>query len=294
MNRLRILNDFAFQKALGEKGDEPQLLSFLNAVLERTGKNNLESVEILEAKDLSAATAGGKAAKLDVLARLSTGSKVNIEVQNKNEYNIEKRSLYYWSRKYIEDLRSGEDYIDLVPVIGINIVDFGYGPVEDFHTSYHLWEDRHKEALLTEVCEIHFLDMVKFRRSRERDLEDPLNRWLVYFDEHSPADLIEEVVKMDTAIQMTQEKLEMIARDPGLRRAYESIEKAERDYISGMNGARREAAEAARKEAEAARKEAEAVRGTMRETVRNLKADGVPTEQISKWTGLSEAQIKEL
>jgi predicted transposase/invertase (TIGR01784 family) len=101
MNRLKILNGFAFQKALGEKGDEPQLLAFLNAVLERTGKNNLESVEILEAKDLPAGTAGGKAGRLDVLARLPDSSKVNIEVQIRNQYNIEKRSLYYWSRKYI-------------------------------------------------------------------------------------------------------------------------------------------------------------------------------------------------
>jgi predicted transposase/invertase (TIGR01784 family) len=285
VNRLRILNDFAFQKVLGEKGDEPQLLSFLSAVLERTGKNNLESVEILEAKDLPAEIAGGKAGKLDVLAKLSTGSKVNIEVQNKNEYNIEKRSLYYWSRKYIEDLRSGDDYIDLVPVIGINIVDFGRGPVEDFHTSYHLWEDRHRDALLTDVCEIHFLDMVKFRQVRERNLENPLNRWLLYFDEHSPAGLIEEIIKMDSAIQLAQEKLDLIARDPALLRAYESIEKAERDYISGINAARREAAR------EAAR---EATRETAWEIARNLKADGVPAGQISKWTGLSEDRIREL
>jgi hypothetical protein len=77
MTRLRILNDLAFQKALGEKGDEPQLLVFLNAVLEQTGKNNLQSVEILEAKDLTAEIIGGKAAKLNVLARLDTDAKVN-------------------------------------------------------------------------------------------------------------------------------------------------------------------------------------------------------------------------
>jgi hypothetical protein len=44
--RLKVLNDFAFQKAFGEKGDEVQLLSFLNAALDRTGKGKLESVEI--------------------------------------------------------------------------------------------------------------------------------------------------------------------------------------------------------------------------------------------------------
>jgi hypothetical protein len=50
MERLKPLNDYLFQKLLGEKGDEEQLLSFLNAVLKRTGKNILQSVEILENK----------------------------------------------------------------------------------------------------------------------------------------------------------------------------------------------------------------------------------------------------
>jgi flagellar biosynthesis/type III secretory pathway protein FliH len=69
MDRLKVLNDFAFQKAFGEKGDEPQLLAFLNATLERTGKGNLESVEILENKDLPADIVGGKSGKLDMIAR---------------------------------------------------------------------------------------------------------------------------------------------------------------------------------------------------------------------------------
>jgi len=38
MKRLNPLNDYLFQKYMGEKGDEEQLLSFLNAVLSRTGE----------------------------------------------------------------------------------------------------------------------------------------------------------------------------------------------------------------------------------------------------------------
>ena len=273
MSRLKILNDFAFQKALGEKGDEPQLLAFLNAVLKRTGKNNLESVEILEDKDLAAETFGGKAGKLDVLAKTSAGSSVFIAVQNRNEYNIEKRSLFYWSQKYIGGIRSGDNFIDLVPVIGINIIDFERGQVEDFHTSYHLWEDRRKEVMLTDVLEIHFLDMVKFRRTKERRLEDPLNRWLLYFNKHSPEELIEEVVKMDSAIQLVQEKMDLITRDPELFRAYEKYEKVELDYNTGIIGARRE------EKAEIARK---------------MKARGRPLEEIAEDTGLTVEQITKL
>jgi hypothetical protein len=39
IERLNPLNDYLFLKYMGEKGDEEQLLAFLNAVLHRTGKD---------------------------------------------------------------------------------------------------------------------------------------------------------------------------------------------------------------------------------------------------------------
>ncbi|MDR0554048.1 MAG: Rpn family recombination-promoting nuclease/putative transposase, partial [Treponema sp.] len=58
--RLNPLNDFLFFKMMGEKGDEEQLLSFLNAVLGRTGERVLVSIEIIEARSLSADIIGNK------------------------------------------------------------------------------------------------------------------------------------------------------------------------------------------------------------------------------------------
>jgi predicted transposase/invertase (TIGR01784 family) len=194
MNRLKPLNDFAFQKAFGEKGDEEQLLAFLNAVLKRTGKDTLKTLEILENKDLPADRVGGKASKLDVLAKLADNTKVNIEVQLVNQHNMEKRILDYWAWNYLRGIEQGHNYSELPTVIGINILGFSYIPLDDFHTSFHIYEDHHKDFLLTDALELHFLDMVKFRRLKKKDiLSDPLHRWLVYFDERSPQDLIEEI-----------------------------------------------------------------------------------------------------
>jgi hypothetical protein len=35
---------------------------------------------------------------------------------------------------------------------------------------------------------------------------NPLHRWLAYFDKNSPREVVEEALKMDTAIQQFQEK----------------------------------------------------------------------------------------
>jgi predicted transposase/invertase (TIGR01784 family) len=276
--RLNPLNDFAFQKAMGEKGDEIQLIAFLNAVLKRTGKDHIESVEILEDKDLPAEVTGGKAGKLDVLARLADDTKVNIEVQLANQYNMERRSLDYWAWHYIKGIGAGQSYRLLPAVIGINILDFGYIPVNEFHTSFHIYEDRHKDYMLTDALELHFLDMVKFRKQPEKDIEqDALHRWLVYFDKHSPINLIEEVLKMDPAIQAMQKKIDWIQGDPALLRSYLRYEKAASDDATRLDGARREGRQEGRIEI--------AVR---------MKKRGTPVDQIAEDTGLSAEEIAKL
>jgi predicted transposase/invertase (TIGR01784 family) len=282
LERLNPLNDYLFVKVMGEKGDEEQLLGFLNAVLRRTGKDHLVSVEILENKTFTAEVIGDKSSILDIRAVLEDHTRVNIEVQLRNLGNMDRRSLFYWSREYTKSLEAGQDYLELPNVVAINIVNFEFFPAGDFHTSFHLREDREKELVLTEALEIHFLDMVKFKGVGEKDIRnDPLQRWLAWFDKDSPAGLVEEVVKMDRAIGKAEERVEYISKDKEALRAYEMRQMALSDWTSGINHARREGI----KEGE----EQKAV-----EIARNSKALGIPLKQIAQITGLTEAQIREL
>jgi predicted transposase/invertase (TIGR01784 family) len=293
--RLNPLNDFAIALGMGKKGDEIQLQGFLSAVLKRTGKDHLESVEIREDRDLPAEIIGGKSSKLDVLAHLTDGSRINVEVQLRNEHNMGRRSLYYWSEEYTRDFEAGGKYRELPMVIAINIVDFGYIPVADFHTSFHIWEDQHKEILLTDALEIHFLDMVKFRRLKAGtgaghvSLEDPLHRWLVYFDEHSSPDIIEEVLRMDPTIQKLQEKMDMIQRDPGLLRSYRQYEKAVSDYASGIYEARLEGIQEGELKGKLEGKQEKAIT-----IAQKMKATGESAEKIAHFTDLSLEEIEGL
>ena len=94
----------------GEKGDEEQLIGFLNAVLSRTRTSPIASVEIIENKTFTAEIAGNKASVLDIRAVLQDSTKVNIEVQLRNYGNMDKRSLFYWSKEYTRSLEQGQDY----------------------------------------------------------------------------------------------------------------------------------------------------------------------------------------
>jgi predicted transposase/invertase (TIGR01784 family) len=282
IERLNPLNDYLFLKMMGEKGDEEQLTAFLNAVLKRPENKRIQSVEIRENRTLSAEVVGDKTSILDVRAQTGDGTKVNIEVQLRNLGNMDKRGLFYWSREYSEGLDAGQDYTVLPAVITINIVNFELIPIEDFHSCFHLWEDTDKTVLLTDALEIHLVDMVKFRRLPGRDIKnDPLQRWLTYFDKNSPENLVEEAIKMDTAIQKAEEKMTFVSGDKEALHAYHMREMALSDWTSGINNAKREGRR-------------EGILEGKKAVARNLKAIGFPIDQIVKGTGLTEQEILDL
>ena len=282
--RFNPLNDYLFFKVMGEKGDEPQLLGFLNAVLGRSGKKPIESVEIMENTSFIKGVLEGKSCILDVLAVLQNGTKVNIEVQLRNEYNMERRSLFYWSKVYFDSLNSGQDYRKLPNVIAINIVDFDFPPEGDTHTYFHLREANNPSLILSPVLEIHFINMVKWRRGK-KDLNDPLNRWLAWFDEGSPPELIAEVANMDSAIMAANERQHFIIQNEEEYQLYWMRRKAEHDRISSLNGARMKGEEIGRQEG---REEREM------EIARNALAKGATPDFVQEITGLDIDAIRNI
>lgn len=275
MGRLKLLNDYLFQKLLGEKGDEEQLLSFLNAVLKRTGRDCLTSVEILENKIFSPEIIGNKTSIFDVRATTNKDDKINIEVQLKDLHNQDKRSLMYWSREYVKDIESGDDYKTLPNVITINIVNFDYVPLQSYHTSFHLREDKTPDYILTESLEIHFINMMKFRALEKKDIKDNLlERWLSFLDETTSLEVIEEIKKMDVAIQKTAEKLDFVSKDKESLRLYHLREMAMSDWTTAINTANEKGIETGK--------------------VLAYKEMGIPIHQIAEKTGLTVQEIENI
>jgi predicted transposase/invertase (TIGR01784 family) len=122
--------------------------------------------------------------------------------------------------------------------------------------------------------EIHFIEMTKFRTIGERDIRlDDLHRWLTYLDPKSPKELVEEVIKMDIAIQEAETKLRTVTRDAEALRLYEIREKAMYDWTSGVNQARREG---------------------KAEVARNMLNEGLSLDIIHRVTGLDTKTIQSL
>jgi predicted transposase/invertase (TIGR01784 family) len=286
MERLNPLNDYLFLKIMGEKGDEEQCLAFLNAVLGSKSLKPVKLIRILENKTFVADVVGDKSSILDVRVETDAGEKINIEVQLKDLKNMEKRTLWYWGREYTKGISSGGNYKDLPKVIAINIVNYDNIKLEDFHTCFHLWEDGHHEYLLTDVLEIHFINMVKFKMLKSKDIRNrPLERWLGFFDVSTPEEELKEIIKMDSAISKAQERLDFVTQDKEVLREYHLREMALSDWTTGIDTATEKGIEIG------------IVQGAMQskiEIARKSLGEGLPVEIIHKITGLDMETIRSL
>ncbi|NLC43668.1 MAG: PD-(D/E)XK nuclease family transposase [Clostridiales bacterium] len=241
MKRLKVKNDFIFRKIFGESKNKDLLISFLNAVLELDGLKKLEDIEVLDGTELKRDSMEDKLGILDIRARTKQGENINIEVQLINQFNMDKRTLFYWSKMFTEQLKEGQPYNDLKKTITINILDFNYIGTEEYSTVFHLWEDSNKNCKLTDVLEIRFLELPKFRKAQP-DMSKPLDRWMVFIED-SPEEVLEMAKREEPAIARAEEVLKQLGSYDEIRRYYEAREMAIHDEISRITGAREEGRE---------------------------------------------------
>ncbi|MBK1810240.1 Rpn family recombination-promoting nuclease/putative transposase [Clostridium sp. YIM B02505] len=278
MRRVKPLNDFIFKKVFGEKGNEDILISFINAVLKRTKKEPIVEIEIIDNKQLTKDIILDKTGIIDVRAKTLKGEHVDIEVQLTNQGNMDKRTLFYWGKMYLENIKQGEDYANLEKVITINILDFEFLGTNSYQSSFHLWEDIEKEYMLTDVVEIHFLELPKFRNKKNKDYrENDIERWLMFLEKDISEATLKELMSLDTAIKKAEQKIEYLSSDEESMRIYYERERSLHERANMISSAEEKG------------KKDKAI-----EIAKNLINMKIPLDQIISATGLTEEEINRI
>ena len=121
-----------------------------------------------------------------------------------------------------------------------------------FHNGYRLKEIETNEEL-TDLEEIHFIEMPKFKNLNNKDLEnDKLQRWLMFLRNDISESELEELIDMDNDIKKAEEKLEYLSSDPVTQELYFERERALHEKANLINtgikqGIKQEKIEMARK-----------------------------------------------
>lgn len=222
--------DFVFKRIFGNEKHPNVLISFLNAVL-----NPIDPIESVELKDTTIEKnhLEDKYSRLDVKAITNKGEYINIEIQLKDEYNMIKRSLYYWSKLYEGQLESGENYQKLSRTICINLLDFHLLNHSKFHSVYRLKDCQTNEEL-TDVMELHFIELKKMKDvQRVEDVKSKLEAWL-YFINQPDSELVQELEKVEIEIKEAKAELVRLSGDRKERERYEKRRESRLNEISAL------------------------------------------------------------
>ena len=290
--------DFVFKNIFGSEKHPNILISFLNATLKP--KDLITEVEIKNT-DLNKGYIEDKFSRLDVKATTSNNEIINIEIQLKNEYNMIKRSLFYWSKLYSEQLNEGEDYSVLKRTICINILNFKYLKTRKFHSGYRLKEIYSNEEL-TDVAEIHFIEIPKLEEGT--DEKDMLVAWIEFL-KNPESEKVRSLEMSIDEIREAKDELIRMSNDDTQRELYEMRAKTIKDKISALNEAERKGIKKGRQEGikeglqkgiqEGLQKGIqEGEKSKAIEIAKSLINIGLDKETISKSTGLDLNEIEKL
>lgn len=275
------LTDFGFKKLFGSEPNKILLIDFLNQILPE--KHKIQDLTYAKNEQLGLNELDRKAI-FDLYCVGTSGERFIVELQKAKQNFFKDRSIYYASFPIQEQAQKGEWDYRLEPVYTVGILDF----IFDDHKSDD--ELLHVVELKNQRCEVFYdklkfiyIELPKFTKSEE-SLETHFDKWLFVLRHLSNLQNRPKALQ-DKVFEKLFEAAEIARFSPSERDAYEDSLKYYRDLNNVV--------ETAKQEGEAKGKE-EGRNQRSIEIALELKKNKVPTDIISKSTGLSIQEIEDL
>lgn len=275
IQKLNLKNDVIFKAFFSRKGNEKFLIDFLEALL----KIKIKEIQIREEVNLEQLAVDEKGGRLDLQAVLDNGVIVNIELQLKNEYNIEQRTTYYSSKVISRETERGTDYEDIKKVIMINILNYEILSYDEYISETVIVLDKHREYEMLKGIKWYFIELPKFRRSNP-DMNEKLNQWLAIIDDNDRG-MIKMAEEKNDTLKKARVEMNYLTGDEEVRRLAELREKWEMDRVSAINYATKKGEKRGKKQEK-------------REIAKEMKNKGMDIELIQEITKLTKEEIENI
>jgi len=215
-------SDLFTASLLGDPKNESVLRSYINGVFLDAGKTPIVKATVQNPFSIRK-FAQSKQIVLDVRVKDELGRFFNLELQNEYHKFFENRLLFSWSDQYTSQIKSGENYAKLRPVISIVLTNFVMFPqLKKRHNIFRITAEENPDVVLTNDFEMHILHLSGISKKRIDKLEgirNELRHWLYFFaygDKLTEAKMA-SITDNDPAIQQAFEQLDRFYADPELR-----------------------------------------------------------------------------
>jgi predicted transposase/invertase (TIGR01784 family) len=276
---LPLKNDLIFKMVFGDHRYIGTIRAFLTAVLDIPAEE-YEELEIID-PHLERDSPDDKLGILDVRVQLKSKRLVSVEIQVRKTPHMAERAAFSTGRNLSRQISPGQDYAKIGRVVTIVIADYDMiSCSESYHHVFRLY-DKDNGVLLTDVIEIHTLELRKLpEASGEDEKESELLDWLRLIRSERE-DEIEMLAAKTEEMKMTVGRLKQLSADERTRMLYE----ARQLYLMD---------EAARRDTAVAEGRARGRAEGKLEMVRQMLLSGLDIGVISQISGMSAEEIKNL
>lgn len=206
--RYNMTNDYMFRYILQKN---QKVLKGLICSLLHLKPHQIRSIEILNPINL-AGDVSGKDFILDINILLNNQKRINLEMQVINYHNWPERSLSYLCRSF-DQLSSGKDYQEVLPVFHIVFLDFTLFPdFPEFYATY-MMQNIKNHHVYSDKFILSVIDLNQIELATEEDRDCGLAHWARIFK------------------AQTWEELKMLAKDNEFIQEAASLYKANADEI---------------------------------------------------------------
>ncbi len=269
--------DIIFKRIFGNENNKDIIATFISDLLE-IPRQSIKAIYI-DNVELTPEYFQQKFSRLDLKLKVDERI-VNIEMQVNKEFDFNERTLYYWSKMYGDELKTGEEYGQLKQTICINIINFNQFDCKDYHSHFKVMENTRHEVLSDKFA-IHFFELKKIKYARKnKRMED----WLNLINAETEGDLMD--IQNSTTIPEIQKTIVMLrelSADEKVRQEAFYRERRIHDEATALNGAMREGIEIGRAEGKAegrAEGKTEGKKEAINEMVDKMRKAGFSEEQI--------------
>ena len=211
-------NDLAFKKIFGDEKHKNILISFLNSVLDFKDQYAIAEVSLANPYQVPKIPEL-KETILDIKATNKNGDTFIVEMQKKDVGDFTKRSLYYTSKAYIQQLPKANNYAELKKVYFIGILNFNIFDNKNY-ISRHLIINTETNTQDLDDFEFSFIELPKFNKALE-ELDSVLDKWIYFIKNASTLEMIPTLYKglvnfkeaFEIATQTTWNKKELEVYD---------------------------------------------------------------------------------
>ncbi len=296
---VNLLDDLGFKHVFGRDENKEILIAFLNEIIPDKQIIDLEHIR----NEQIPSDPATKASVFDLYCETKDGSMIVVELQREEQFDYVDRAIYYGAFPVQNQIEKGKKRYTFSAVYVINILNFNLMELREDSKPVSTFRLKELETnrILSHKYTLIFIELSKFAKKLEEISPDNILEGYLYFLKNmhnfkeQPAEFQQQIWdKLFNAARVAK----MNQQD---RQAYIKKMNTERDRINQLEFAIEQAKNKGLAEG-TAKGRAEGIsegktQGKAEEKVaiaRTMKADGVPVLSISKYTGLSVAEIEAL